>query len=97
MPAMGRAASIVAESADGTLQKLRAGRTGSGRAWTVSPPHPPATSRERMAIVLVGPLLGPETATLPCKVGRAGRAVTGAALDCSLLGEAVPAKFVSAV
>jgi hypothetical protein len=41
MPAMGRAASIVAESADGTLQKLPAGRTGSGRAWTVSPPHPP--------------------------------------------------------
>jgi hypothetical protein len=69
-------------------------RAGSGRAWTVSLDCPTGTELERVAIVLVGALLGPETATLPWRVGSVERAAMGAALGCGLLGEAL---FISAV
>jgi hypothetical protein len=48
-------------------------------------------------MVLVGAQRGPETATLPCMVGSVERVLMGAALGFSLLGEEVPAAFISAV
>jgi hypothetical protein len=69
-------------------------RAESDRAWAVSLDCTTDAERERVAVVLVGALRGPETATLPWTVGSVERIAMGAALDIGLLKEAL---FISAV
>jgi hypothetical protein len=95
MPAVGRAALVVAEPAGWTLLKLRAG--GPAALCAVSRDCIVGAGRERVVMVLVGARRGPETATLPWVIGNVGRVLMGAALEFGLLGVEVPAAFISVV